>query len=51
MSGAGKLQRRHAMKNHNLTKRSSKRKRLGFGKSHPVAQVDVKAVKKLMGMK
>ncbi|WP_424700112.1 50S ribosomal protein L35 [Gaiella sp.] len=50
VSAAGKLQRRHAMQSHNLTKKSSKRKR-DFGKSHPVAKVDVKAVKKLLGMK
>ena len=48
VTGSGKLQRRHAMKSHNLTKKSSKRKR-GFGKDHPVAKVDVKAVKKLLG--
>ena len=46
----GKLLRRHAMKSHNLTKKSSKRKR-DFGKDHPVAKVDVKAVKKLLGVK
>jgi ribosomal protein L35 len=38
------------MKSHNLTKKSSKRKR-DFGKSQPVAGVDAKAVKKLLGMK
>jgi len=38
------------MKSHNLTKKSSKRKR-DFGKSQPVAKVDVKSVKKLLGMK
>ena len=50
VTGTGKVLRRHAMKSHNLTKKSSKRKR-DFGKSHPVAKVDVKAVKKLLGMK
>ena len=50
VTGSGKVTRRHAMKSHNLTKKSSKRKR-DFGKSHPVAKVDVKAVKKLLGMK
>jgi large subunit ribosomal protein L35 len=50
VSGAGKVTRRHAMKSHNLTKKSSKRKR-DFGKSHPVAKVDVKAVKKLLGLR
>jgi ribosomal protein L35 len=38
------------MQSHNLTKKSSKRKR-DFGKSQPVARVDVRAVKKLLGMK
>ena len=50
VSGSGKVTRRHAMKSHNLTKKSSKRKR-DFGKDHPVAKVDVKAVKKLLGVK
>ena len=50
LSAAGKLMRRHAMKSHNLTKKSSKRKR-DFGKDHPVAKVDGKRVKKLLGVK
>ena len=50
VSAGGKLQRRHAMKSHNLTKKSSKRKR-DFGKNHPVARADAKAVKKLLGVK
>ena len=44
------MTRRHAMKSHNLTKKSSKRKR-DFGRDHRVAQVDVKRVKKLLGVK
>ena len=44
------MTRRHAMKSHNLTKKSSKRKR-AFGKDQPVAKVDVKVVKKLLGVK
>ena len=48
MTGTGKVLRRHAMKSHNLTKKSSKRKR-DFGRDHAVAKVDVKAVKKLLG--
>ena len=44
------MTRRHAMKSHNLTKKSSKRKR-DFGKDHPVAKVDVRSVKKLLGLK
>ena len=50
VTGAGKVTRRHAMKSHNLTKKSSKRKR-DFGKDQPVAKVDVKVVKKLLGVK
>jgi large subunit ribosomal protein L35 len=50
VTGSGKVLRRHAMKSHNLTKKSSKRKR-DFGKDHLVAKVDVKAVKKLLGVK
>lgn len=36
------------MKSHNLTKKSSKRKR-AFGKALGVAKSDVKSVKKLLG--
>ena len=50
VTGTGKVLRRHAMKSHNLTKKSSKRKR-DFGKDHPVAKVDAKRVKKLLGVK
>jgi len=50
VTGSGKVTRRHAMKSHNLTKKSSKRKR-DFGKDHPVAKVDVRSVKKLLGLK
>ncbi len=39
--------RRHAMKSHNLEKKSSKRRR-GFRKLYDVAQSDVKGVKKLL---
>lgn len=42
------MTRRHAMQSHNLTKKSSKRKRQ-FGKAYEVAANDVKAVKKLLG--
>jgi ribosomal protein L35 len=38
------------MKSHNLTKKSSKRKR-GFGKEYDVAPSDAKSVKKLLGVK
>jgi len=49
LSGAGKLLRRHAMKSHNLGKKSSKRRR-GFRKDNPVAASDTKSVKKLLGL-
>jgi ribosomal protein L35 len=42
--------RRHAMKSHNLQKKSSKRRR-AFGKEYEVAAVDGKRVKKLLGVK
>jgi len=47
LSGAGKLLRRHAMRSHNLEKKSSKRRR-GFRKSMGVAASDAKNVKKLL---
>jgi ribosomal protein L35 len=42
--------RRHAMRSHNLQKKSSKRRR-GFRKDNPVAEVDAKRIKKLLGVK
>jgi large subunit ribosomal protein L35 len=48
VTGTGKLLRRRAMKSHNLTKKSSKRKR-GFRKDTPVAGVDTKNVRQLLG--
>ena len=42
--------RRHAMKSHNLQKKSSKRRR-GFRKLYEVAPSDGKRVKKLLGVK
>jgi large subunit ribosomal protein L35 len=48
VTGAGKLKRRHAMKSHNLEKKSSKRRR-GFRKSHDVASSDTSSVMKLLG--
>src|ERR671930_28994 len=36
VTGAGKLLRRHAMKSHNLEKKSAKRRR-SFRKGHPVS--------------
>jgi large subunit ribosomal protein L35 len=48
VTAGGKLLRRHAMKSHNLTKKTSKRKR-GFRKDVPVDGADVRAVKKMFG--
>jgi ribosomal protein L35 len=42
--------RRHAMKSHNLQKKSSKRRR-GFRKEYEVAAADGKRIKKLLGVK
>ena len=42
--------RRHAMKSHNLQKKSSKRRR-GFRKLYEVVPSDGKRVKKLLGVK
>ena len=47
VTGAGKILRRHAMKSHNLEKKSSKRRR-GFRRMYGVAESDVKSVKKLL---
>ena len=48
VTGAGKLLRRHAMKSHNLEKKSAKRRR-GFGQDHPVADADAREVRRLLG--
>ena len=50
VTGAGKLLRRHAMKSHNLEKKSSKRKQR-FSKDDPVARADARTVKKLLGLR
>ena len=48
VTGSGKLLRRHAMKSHNLEKKSAKRKR-DFAADQAVAPSDVREVKKLLG--
>jgi large subunit ribosomal protein L35 len=48
VTAGGKLLRRRAMQSHNLTKKTSKRKR-GFRKDTPVAGVDTAAVRQLLG--
>ena len=47
VSGAGKILRRHAMRSHNLEKKSSKRRR-GFRKTYGVDASDAKGIKKLL---
>lgn len=48
VSGAGKLLRRHAMKSHNLEKKSAKRRR-GFRDDHAVDRTDEREAKRLLG--
>jgi len=48
VTAGGKVLRRHAMKSHNLTKKTSKRKR-GFRQDHPAHGVDKKRLLQLLG--
>ncbi len=48
LSGAGRLLRRHAMKSHNLEKKTSKRKR-AFRRDHAVEGQDAREVRRLLG--
>jgi len=48
VSAGGKLLRRRAMQSHNLTKKTSKRKR-GFRKDTPVAESNTRAVRQMLG--
>ena len=48
VSGGGKLLRRHAMKSHNLEKKSAKRKR-AFNRDYEVEGKDAREVKRLLG--
>jgi large subunit ribosomal protein L35 len=48
LTGAGWLLRRHAMKSHNLEKKSAKRRR-GFRRDVPVSDVEAKEVRRLLG--
>ena len=48
VTGGGKLLRRHAMKSHNLEKKSAKRKR-AFASDQPVASQDDREVRRLLG--
>jgi large subunit ribosomal protein L35 len=48
VTAGGKLLRRRAMKSHNLTKKTSKRKRR-FSKDQPVAESNERALKQMLG--
>jgi large subunit ribosomal protein L35 len=48
ITGSGRLLRRHAMKSHNLEKKSAKRRR-AFRNDQPVDGTDVREVKRLLG--
>jgi len=48
VTAGGKVLRRQAMKSHNLTKKSSKRKRR-FSKDQPVAEANVPALRRMLG--
>jgi large subunit ribosomal protein L35 len=48
VTGAGRILRRHAMKSHNLEKKSAKRRR-GFRRDHDVHESDASEVKRLLG--
>ena len=48
VTGTGKILRRHAMKSHNLEKKSAKRKR-AFRSDQAVCEADVPTIKKLLG--
>ncbi len=48
LSATGKLLRRHAMKSHNLEKKSAKRRR-SFRKDEDLAAADARSVTRLLG--
>jgi large subunit ribosomal protein L35 len=48
ITGGGRLLRRHAMKSHNLEKKSAKRRRR-FRRDHPVDGSDAREVRRLLG--
>jgi large subunit ribosomal protein L35 len=48
ITGTGRLRRRHAMKSHNLEKKSAKRHR-AFRSDQPVGRSDAREVKRLLG--
>jgi len=48
VTATGRVLRRHAMKSHNLEKKSAKRKR-AFRRDHEVEGTDAREVKRLLG--
>jgi large subunit ribosomal protein L35 len=48
VTGAGRLLRRHAMKSHNLEKKSAKRRR-AYTSDHAVDGSDAREVRRLLG--
>ena len=48
VTAGGKVLRRRAMKSHNLTKKTSKRKR-GFRKDTPLSEAETPAVRQMLG--
>jgi large subunit ribosomal protein L35 len=48
LTGTGRLLRRHAMKSHNLEKKTAKRRRL-FRRDHEVDASDERDVRRLLG--
>ena len=48
LTGGGKILRRHAMKSHNLEKKSAKRRR-SFRRDHEVEGTDAREVRRLLG--
>jgi large subunit ribosomal protein L35 len=49
ITGTGKILRRHAMKSHNLEKKSPKRKR-AFAIDHEIAKQDNREARRLLGL-
>ena len=49
ITGTGKILRRHAMKSHNLEKKSAKRKR-AFAADHEIAEQDNREARRLLGL-
>jgi large subunit ribosomal protein L35 len=48
VTGSGKILRRHAMKSHNLEKKSAKRRRK-FRGDHAVDETDAREVRRMLG--